>query len=261
MSDWDVIAPLSTGPSSCSVDFCDDCLAEDRSDDFSRGADSPSGEFRFGVPRSFPDTLTSNRAISNAAHDLLSAFDEDQYAALHLRAMQQRENQHVPKPKAVVTLYYFWCWHLRQHFDQLMYDEFLTLARADADGGQTYGIQCFFRMCSYGLETRWDPMVWRDFQDEVRNDLARGSLYGLEKLKAFLVHNKLDVVITVDDEISHALRPFPTLEAFKERGRGGRPRAGGGIRKRYDARPRRPVAESAPTAESPIRRRWLRRRK
>jgi la-related protein 1 len=257
MSDWDVIAPLTTGLSPSSTDFCDDFLTDDRSGGFS--GDSQSGEFPFGGARSFTDTLTSNRAISNAAHELLSAFDEDQYAALHQTAMHQRESQRVAKPKAMVTLYYFWCWYLREHFDQLMYDEFLTLARADADRGQTYGIQCFFRMCSYGLETHWDPLVWRDFQDEVLNDLRRGSLYGLEKLKAFLVHMKLDVAVTVDDEINQALRPFPTLEAFKERGRGGRSR--GGKRQREDARSRRPVAGSAPAAESPIRRRWLRPRK
>jgi hypothetical protein len=34
----------------------------------------------------------------------------------------------VRKSRAMITLYYFWCWYLRTNFDQLMYDEFLTLA-------------------------------------------------------------------------------------------------------------------------------------
>jgi hypothetical protein len=142
-----------------------------------------------------------------------------------------------------------------------MYDEFLTLARADAQLGETYGIQCFFRMCSYGLEGRWDPLVWDDFQSEVLNDLGRGSLYGLEKLKAFLVCQKFDFPIPVDAQVQAALRPYPTLESFKDRPRQrGRGRAKGPTRRNQadDARRRRGSPASAPCAESPIRR-WHRR--
>jgi hypothetical protein len=72
-------------------------------------------------------------------------------------------------------------------------------------------------MCSYGLESRWDRLVWTDFQAEVLNDLRRKSLYGLEKLKAFLVCQKFDFPIPVNPNVQAALRPYPTIESFKDR--------------------------------------------
>jgi hypothetical protein len=126
-----------------------------------------------------------------------------------------------------------------------MHQEFLHTAREDAAAGSHYGIACYFRFCSYGLESRWDPQVFGHFQFEALADSARGSTYGLEKVKRFIVHQKFDFPIEVNEEMSAALERFPTRESFRAarherqpghraarggraRGRAGRPAGGEG---------------------------------
>ena len=49
-----------------------------------------------------------------------------------------------------------------------------------------YGLECLFRFFSYGLEKKFRPDLYRDFQAETLKDFESGQLYGLEKFWAFM---------------------------------------------------------------------------
>ena len=49
-----------------------------------------------------------------------------------------------------------------------------------------YGLECLFRFYSYGLERKFRPDLYRDFQQETLKDCEAGQLYGLEKFWAFM---------------------------------------------------------------------------
>ena len=49
-----------------------------------------------------------------------------------------------------------------------------------------YGLECLFRFYSYGLEKKFRPDLYRDFQAETLRDFESGQLYGLEKFWAFM---------------------------------------------------------------------------
>lgn len=53
-----------------------------------------------------------------------------------------------------------------------------------------YGLECLFRFYAHGLEQKFRPNVYLDFQTEVLNDAKRGESYGLEKFWAFLKNYK-----------------------------------------------------------------------
>jgi la-related protein 1 len=252
MADWDVISPPSFAPLA-SFD------SDSESSHLSDWAGSLDGDgIQPTLTRHGRWSRRSQRSLDSIAHDLLNvAFDERQYVILEQAAIQERESLNVGKSQAMISLYHFWCYYLRDHFDQLMYDEFLELARKDAMLGQHYGIECFFRFCSYGLERNWQAIVFDDFQREAVADFDRGSTYGIEKVKAFLVHNQLGIEIPLGREISKVLERYPTLDSFKrpagKRGKGKRERTP------RDNRPwvfGRPQPSSAPIQDSPIRRGW-----
>ncbi|OHT08117.1 hypothetical protein TRFO_23481 [Tritrichomonas foetus] len=166
-----------------------------------------------GRRRDMSDSDSANAAVP---HDLLEGgFDEARYIEFHDAACDQRAQLGIGNSPEMNSLYYFWCYYLREHFDQMMYDEFLETARQDIAGGSHYGIECYFRLCSYGLEQRWDEEVFKQFQDEALADFRRGSTYGLEKVKSFLVHNKYNFPMPVSPEMNTTLEKFPTLESFK----------------------------------------------
>ena len=49
-----------------------------------------------------------------------------------------------------------------------------------------YGLECLFRFYSYGLEKKFRPNLYIDFQTETLKDFQTGQLYGLEKFWAFM---------------------------------------------------------------------------
>lgn len=97
-----------------------------------------------------------------------------------------------------------------------MYDEFLKLSEEDIIGGSHYGIECFFRFCSYGLEMKWNSEVYQDFERKALDDYSKGSKFGIEKVKSFLINQKHDFPIPSSEEMNAVLANFPTLDSFKD---------------------------------------------
>ena len=153
------------------------------------------------------------------SHQLMEdgQFVQGKYDVFHEAAIKERENLGIGNSAEMNSLYCFWCFYLREHFNRSMYDEFLSLAREDVVGGSHYGIECYFRFCSYGLETNWMEDVFHDFENEAMEDYYRKSYYGLEKLKAFKVNQKYDFPIPIRADIDKLISSFPTMRSFRER--------------------------------------------
>lgn len=143
-------------------------------------------------------------------------FDEEKYWAFKEKAIEERANLGAGKSHLMNMLFCFWCFYLRDHFENDMYIEFLTYAREDRSLGANYGIQCFYRFCSYGLETNWLPEVYETFEDEAMSDYWKGNKYGLEKFKAFHINQKYDFQIPIKPETKRELDKYPTCRSFRE---------------------------------------------
>ena len=156
--------------------------------------------------------------FDHVSHTLMEegSFVQAKYEDFRNNALTERENLGIGRSAEMNSLYCFWSFYLREHFNREMYDQFLDLAREDVVGGSHYGIECFFRFCSYGLELFWDPAIYEDFQNEAINDYNRNSTYGLEKLRAFLINQKHDFPIPTRPDVEVVLDKYPTIQSFRE---------------------------------------------
>lgn len=112
-----------------------------------------------------------------------------------------------------------------------------------------YGLECLFRYYSYGLEKKFRPDIFKDFQEETVKDyeagkkyqkcdwlvwrqqfqtpqslcqlgligiclLSSGQLYGLEKFWAFLKYSKAKT-LEIDPKLQIYLSKFKRLEDFR----------------------------------------------
>jgi hypothetical protein len=82
-----------------------------------------------------------------------------------------------------------------------------------------YGLECLFRFFSYGLEAKFKPDLYRDFEAvTLREYTAYNGLYGLEKLWAFHHYCGIpaDADVEVDPDLKKLLEgPFKTLDCFR----------------------------------------------
>ena len=78
-----------------------------------------------------------------------------------------------------------------------------------------YGLECLFRFFSYGLEAKFRPELYKDFQTETLKDCQVGQLYGLEKFWAFTKYYKHAEELHIQPQLKDKLEPFKSIEDFK----------------------------------------------
>ena len=76
-------------------------------------------------------------------------------------------------------------------------------------------MECLFRFFSYGLEAKFRPELYKDFQTETLKDCQVGQLYGLEKFWAFTKYYKHAEELHVQPQLKDKLEPFNSIEDFK----------------------------------------------
>jgi la-related protein 1 len=75
-------------------------------------------------------------------------------------------------------------------------------------------MECLFRFYSYGLEKKFRPDVFQDFQTDTLDDYKNGQLYGLEKFWAFLRYSGQDS-IPKKPELEVVLAKFKKIDDFR----------------------------------------------
>ena len=53
---------------------------------------------------------------------------------------------------------------MRDNYNERMHKDFVRLAWEDADHDYNYGLECLFRFYSYGLEKKFKPEMYSEFE-------------------------------------------------------------------------------------------------
>lgn len=158
--------------------------------------------------------------FQHPSYELLedNGFTEIKYEKFHDRCIQERTEKGVGLSEEMNTLFRFWCYFLRDHFEEVMYDDFKKYALADSEQGYHYGIECLFRFFSYGLESHFDANLYKEFEEYVLLDHKGGHLYGLEKFWAYHHYHGLpkDCGFEMHPDLKKLLETdFKTIDDFK----------------------------------------------